>query len=160
MKIKSVISALLIVMLMSTVVSFAQQGNGKGNGNGMKYHQKSQMMNMHSNMLDRIPDITDDQKSKIKTLRIENMKQMLPLKNELAELKAHQHTLCTAKEVDTKAINKQIDKRIAVKAKMMKLKSKTHQGVRAILTDDQRVYFDTHKKMGKKGHGHHKGCRN
>jgi len=166
MKIKSLTSAFLIVMLMSTIVSFAQQGNGNGqgygrcngNGNGMKYHHRSQMMN--SNMLDRIPDITEDQKTKIKTLRTESMKQMLPLKNELAELKAHQRTLCTAKDVDTKAINSQIDKRVVVKAKMMKLKSKTHQDVRAILTDDQRVFFDTHHKMGKKGHGHNRGCRN
>ena len=165
MKIRSLIGAFFIVMLMSTVVSFAQQGNGygkrNGNGNGMRYHQKSQMMNMQGNMLDRIPDITEDQKAKIKTLRNESMKQMLPLRNELAELKAHQRTLCTATDVDTKAINKQIDKRIVVKAKIMKLQSKTHQDIRALLTEDQRVFFDTHHKMGKKGYGHHnRACRN
>ena len=52
-------------------------------------------------------------------------------------------TLTTAEQADMKAINKVIDSKTDVLAKMMKLKAENHQKVRAILTEEQRVIFDT-----------------
>ena len=155
------ISLMILAFVMVTSMAVAQQGNGKGNGNG----NGNGMMNKQGQdrsvrMLNRIPDITDAQKSQITKLYTESMKEMLPLRNELNEIKAHKRTLCTASETNINKINKQIDKQTSVKNKMMKLRAKTHQDIRNILTEDQRVFFDTHKRMGRKGHGNNKGNGN
>ena len=159
LKINSAISMMIVSLLMITGFTFAQQGNGNGYGksNGKNYHKNCKQMNKGENMMNRIPDITDDQKAKIKTIRTESMKQMLPLQNKMNELRAEKRTLCTAAEVNMKAINKKIDEQATVKAKMMKIKSKARQDIRALLTDDQRIVFDMQSQRGHKGHGHGKG---
>ena len=154
LKIKSSISIMIISLLMLTTATFAQQGNGNGKGNrngkSANYSQSSNYhkMNKGENMLNRIPDITEEQKTQIMKLRTDVMKQMLSLNNQLSELKAHQRTLCTAPKTDMDAINKQIDKQMVVKTDIKKLRVKTNQDIRALLTDDQRIFFDTHNKMG------------
>ncbi len=157
------ISLMILAFIMVTSMAVAQQGNGRGNGNGNgngNGMMNKQSQNRGERMLNRIPDITETQKTQITKIYTENMKQMLPLRNELSEIMAHKRTLCTTSEADIKEINKQIDKQIEVKSKMMKLRAKTHQDIRNVLTEDQRVFFDTHKQMGRKGHGNHKGHGN
>jgi len=158
MKNKTLVSTMLVIMLMLVSVGFAQNGNGNGQQKGKKANGNKSSMYHHKKGMNNIPNITDAQKEQIKKLRTENMKAMLPLKNSLMEKKAHLNTLSTSESVDMKAINKQIDEISKIKAKMMKQKAKMRQDVRALLTDDQRIYFDMHsgQKMGK-GKGHHKG---
>ena len=90
-----------------------------------------------------LPDLTDDQKSQMKELRFQMQKTILPLQNRIGEYDAKMKTLTTAEQADMKAINKVIDSKTDVLAKMMKLKAENHQKVRAILTEEQRVIFDT-----------------
>ncbi|OYT12384.1 MAG: hypothetical protein B6I18_00790 [Bacteroidetes bacterium 4572_112] len=159
LRIKSAISMMIVSLLMITGISFAQQGNGNGYGksNGKNYHKNCKQMNKGEMMMNRIPDITDDQKAKIKTIRTESMKQMLPLKNEMNVLKAEKRALCTAEEVNIKAINKKIDAQSKIKADIMKLRAKARQDIRALLTDDQRIVFDMQSGNGNRGNGHGKG---
>jgi Spy/CpxP family protein refolding chaperone len=122
----------------------------KGNMNGMK-NNKSKYTYHQQNQFQRIPDITDSQKDQLKTLRTKMMKESLPIKNKLMEQKAHLNTLSTAENPDMKSINKQIELIGKSKTEMMKVKSNFRQEVRKILTEEQRVFFDTHK-----GHMKHK----
>ena len=158
LKIKSAISMMIVSLLMITGLSFAQQGNGYGKSNGKNFHKNNMQMNKGEMMMNRIPDITDDQKTKIKAIRTETMKQMLPLKNQMNEIRAQKRTLSTASKVDMKAINKKIDEQTKVKAEMMKLRAKSMQDIRALLTDDQRIVFDMHSGNKGKANGHsHRG---
>jgi len=112
-------------------------------------------------IFNQIPNLTEDQKVKIKALHVEMLKKEQPIKNELKENEARLNTLVTAAEPDSKAINAQMDKIHKNRADLDKLHLQFHQDVRTHLTADQKVYFD--KKFGSKGapgcQGHGpKGC--
>lgn len=110
----------------------------------------------HKEMQHRgIPNLTDEQKAKIKELHVANYKETNPLRNQLGELKAKQKTLSTAENPDMKAINANIDEITKVMNQLMKSKAAFHQKVRALLTDEQKIWFDSHPMH--KGHGNMKG---
>lgn len=166
---KAIIGIMFISMLMMTNLTMAQRGNGNGNG-GNGYNQGNcngtpgtQQNNGYraqdgTRMLNNIPDVTDAQKEKVKKLQLDMKKDMLPLRNQLNEEKAKLNTLKTADKADINEINKQIDKINTTKTTMMKRSAKMQQDFRNVLTEDQRVYFDSQK--GKRnGKGHRNGNR-
>lgn len=150
----------LSVILISLFISnsmLAQPFGGPDCHKGVKGHKGEMSF---------LPDLTDKQKEEMKTLRTAHMKEMLPLKNELNEERAKLQTLTTAEKVDMNAVNAQIDKMSAIKTKLAKKRQAHKQSIRNILTDEQRVIFDSHSGKGgngKKGHGMHgnggQGCR-
>lgn len=92
----------------------------------------------------------EEQKEQMKKLRLETVKKVKPLKNELGELMARQKTLTTSDNVDLKVINKNIDEMSDLKADIAKIMAAQHQQVRSLLTEEQLVKFDSMK--GKRGH--------
>jgi Spy/CpxP family protein refolding chaperone len=95
-------------------------------------------------------DLTEEQIGKMKELRTSNLKEMLPFKNEMQEKRARLRTLTTAENVNEKEVNKTIDEITSLTSKQMKLREAHQQEIRAMLTDEQRVIFDTSKnRMGK-----------
>jgi Spy/CpxP family protein refolding chaperone len=102
-----------------------------------------------------IPDLTDDQTAKIKKIKTAYLKDVMQLKNQLAEKKAHQRTLMTVDKPDVAAIDKTIDEIGALKIEMMKKEAKHKVAVRALLTDEQKLAFDmNHSKGYRKCGGH------
>lgn len=128
-------SVMLTLVLGLALSTFAQQRDGAT-------QQKKQMKYEHREML---PDLTDAQKESMKTIRLKTMKATQPLKNELMEKKAHLTTLTTAEKADQKAINKQIDEISTLRASIQKMKAESHQEIRSLLTDEQRILFDARK---------------
>lgn len=124
------------------------------------FAQKGQNMQMGNKAMCNIPNLTQDQQTKIETLKTAHMQEMIGFKTQLAEKKAHENTLMTAKTVDLKAVNKVIDEISNIKAKMQKSNAKHHNDVRNLLTDEQKVFFDNHyihMKGNGMGHGMRKG---
>jgi len=153
---------LMMAMIFATSTSFAQGAPGKGRqAPPPPPPPKVQQMKM----LDRIPDITEAQKTEIKKLHIALMKEIMPIQNLIREKQARLHTLSTADKVDMKAINDLIDEIGKLRTDIQKKRMKFVQDVRALLTDDQRVFFDQHmgsfmKNKGHKGPGGPRGgCR-
>ena len=101
-----------------------------------------------------IPNLTEDQKNKIKELRTPLHKEILPLRNQLDEKKAHLKTLQTAEKADLKSINSTIDEMTPLQSQIMKKHAAHTQAVRALLTDDQRIAFDMRASAGRKFHQH------
>ena len=139
----NVLSILIAVILVSFNYNAVAQNKGKGQGQGWNQQNKQ----MHCN----IPNLTEDQQKKMMEMRVSNMHDMLQFKNTMAEKKAHLNTLRTADKVDMNAINKLIDEMGALKTKMMKKKEAHRQEVRKMLTDDQRVFFDSRSGQSFKG---------
>lgn len=145
----------LIVLMVSTLMvvitgsSFAQQ------------EHKQHMMNRDSSKHEMgIPNLTADQKTKIDALRTKHQKEVTPLRNELAEKQAHLNSLESAEKVDKDAINKTIDEITALQSKIMKLRVNHRLEVSALLTDDQKVYFNSHHGDGMgMGKGKGKGMK-
>jgi len=113
----------------------------------------------HHTAMYGIPNLTDDQKKKIKDLRTPLQKEVLPLKNQLAEKRAHLKTLQTADKADLKSINSTIDEMSQLQSQIMKKHAAHTQAVRALLTDEQRVAFDTRASSGRKFHQLHQYSR-
>jgi len=101
-----------------------------------------------------VPNLTEDQKKKIKDLRTPLHKEILPLKNQLVEKKAHLKTLQTAEKADLKSINTTIDEMTQLQSQIMKKRAAFTQSIRAILTDEQRIEFDMRTGSGRKFHQH------
>ena len=146
---KSKITLLFIVLLAGLQInSYAQPMNAKqGRGNGYGYGQGYE----RGYCLNAIPDLTDEQKTKIEDLRTAHMKEMQNFRNQMREKRAHLITLQTAGKVDMKAVNSTIDEMTALKNKHMKSNVAHRQEVRNLLTDNQKVYVDAH--IGNKGCG-------
>jgi Spy/CpxP family protein refolding chaperone len=103
--------------------------------------------------VDRIPDLTTEQKAKIEAFHTTMSKEILPLENQILEKEARLRTLTTAEKVDMKAVNKTIDEISKLRGEIQKKRMKFMMDTRSILTEDQRVTFDRmrmHKMNGAK----------
>ena len=81
--------------------------------------------------------LTEDQKTKIKDLRLDHMKAIQLLKAQSEELAAHLKTLNLAEKPDNKAIFKTIDEMMTTRGEIMKRMFSFKQALKAILTPEQ-----------------------
>ncbi|MEH0153802.1 Spy/CpxP family protein refolding chaperone [Limibacter armeniacum] len=145
-------TAILLAMMMMVTTLFAQdtpksdskkdrservEGRHRGSHHGNRGEHKM-----------RIPGLTDEQHEKIKAIHVKYGKEMLPIRNEIKEQKAKLNSLQTAENVDMKAINKTIDNISKLKGDLMKQRAASHQEVRALLNDEQRLFLDTYHGEG------------
>jgi len=139
-----VLVAILFLALSST---YAQRGRN---------YQNRQDDFRPKEVCQRIPDLTEEQQTKIEALRVTHLKEMNVFRNQMNELRAKKHTLMTSDNTDMKELNGVIDQMSGLHNKMMKSSAKHTQDIRNLLTDDQKVYFDS-RPRGKHGHGNGMG---
>ncbi len=145
-KIKTNLVLVAALLLSINLGVMAQQGNGRGNGSGFQ----------NWNNCENIPDLTEDQQSQIKTLRTAHWKDMQNFRNELGEKRARMQTLRTADKVNMDEINDLIEEMGTIRTNKQKNSVAHHMDVRKLLTDDQKVYFDSHS--GNRGAGMGNKC--
>lgn len=97
----------------------------------------------------RLPNLTEEQKEQIKAIKLNGQKEALPLRNELMEKKARLRTLTTSEDYSEKAVNGTIDNIAGLEASLMKLRENHRQDVREVLTEEQRIIFDSTPQRGK-----------
>jgi len=148
----------ILVLLFALLVQsniFAHDNKGKSKmHNGKMYHKSC----------NAIPNLTEEQEAKLKDLRLNFMKERQATMNIMREKRAHLITLQSVDKTDLSAINKTIDEITELKNKQMKSMAKQRQAVRDILTDEQKIFFDSHHQqmrgrstmMGMKGKGNMK----
>ncbi len=104
-----------------------------------------------------IPNLTDEQIQQIRDIRTSGQKAALPVKNQLREKRAKLITLTSADKYDAKAVNAVVDDISKLEKTMMLFQIEHRQQIRSVLTEEQRVIFDSfaggRKKsnMGQKG---------
>ncbi len=139
---------LTLILVLTPMAGFGQEAQqpqppqGKCPGQGPA---KCQMMD--------IPGLSDEQKSKIDALKTPHQQKMLEMNAEKDKLDAELTQLEIAEKPDMAKINAKIDEITGVENKMAKERSKHHQEVRALLTPEQRVAFDSRKGCCKQGMG-------
>lgn len=136
------ITAVLIGMML-TVSLIAQRGNGPGPFNTDRSGR--------GHFCHALPDLTEEQEQKLGELRTIQMKKMNAYRSDLSIKMAELQKLQTAENADMEEINAKIDEIGKIKVGMAKQKAAHIQKVRALLTDEQRVIFDS--KHGKQGKG-------
>ena len=157
--VKGVITATLMFVVIN--VANAQQGQRNGYRQGSAYE--------HGFGVERGLNLTEDQQVQMKSLHLKLQQEMLPIRIKLGENKARFRTLSTAENADMKSINKLIDANSQLDASMLKLQAANQQAVRKLLTEEQRIIFDsrdfhrgerrTERHPGKRGEIRHKGTK-
>ena len=151
---KHVIKVTMSLIMMVLVISAAnaqqgQRSGGNGQGNGNRQGDYAQELNL-----------TEDQQAQMQSMRLNVQKDLLPLRNKLGENMAKMRTLRTAENADMKAINKLIDDNSDLRGNMAKLQAANHQEVRKMLTEEQRIMFDSREfSRGGNGSSRHQGYR-
>ena len=150
---KTIKLKLLSLVLAVILFSFGTEVNAQRNqGNQGRNFQNNQTRECN------IPDLTDAQKSKIEVLRTSQLKEATAHRSLMDEKRAHLNTLRIADKPDMKAINSTIDEMGALRTKHIKNSEAHRQSVRALLTDSQKVYFDSRRgNRGNRGMGQGRG---
>lgn len=162
MKVNKLFYSLIILFLAlgMNAEMFAQRGMGRGIGNGNGNGFGNGYGPGNGYVWQNMPNMTDDQKTKIDALRVTHLKEMTTLRNQIREKQAHLTTLESADKADMNAINKTIDEISDLRNKKMKQRASHRQDVRNILTEEQRAYFDAHQNRRGKGFGRGMGRGN
>ncbi len=154
MKNLTTVALISFFVVLSTLTITAQNNRGKRN---LMNNEKPRME--QGNFIGQnIPDLTEKQENSIKELRTKFLKDTKNHKNTITELEAKLHTLKTADSPDMKEIYTQIEKIGDLKVKIEKAQADMEQNVRKLLTEDQKVLFDSNRrnmhrnnKMGQRG---------
>ncbi len=128
---------LMIIGLFLAVQAFGQQMNG----NGRQFARQGNMGPMR-HRFEAIPNLSDDQKSKIEQLNLTFDKNTLQIRNHIREKEAQLRTLITQDNANQDQINKLIDDIGAMRTDIRKQRVSTDLKIRGLLTDDQKVIFD------------------
>jgi len=147
LRVKKTAILVLTALLLATTNLYAQRARS-GAEQGMKVNQQR--------VCAKIPNLTEEQITNIEGLRVEHLKEMIAFKNNMNELRAKKHTLMTSDNSDMNEINSVIDQMTTLQNRVMKEKASYQQDVRNLLTDDQRVYFNSRPMRGGR---HGKGMR-
>jgi Spy/CpxP family protein refolding chaperone len=137
----------LLITLGTPSELIARKKKGERNNFRKNRTQKGMMM-----------DLTEDQKKKIKEIRLSGVEQSKMFKDELRELSAKHKTLVTADSPNTKAIEKSLERMSVLKLELQKIKTEKNQEVRSILTKEQLLKFD--QKQSHRAHNSGKRTRN
>lgn len=92
-------------------------------------------------------DLTDEQKEQIEEIRFETQKAVLPIQNELREKQAQLRTLTTGEDADFGKAQDVVREIGDLKTELQLIQLSTREEVRSLLTEEQRLKFDT---MGNK----------
>ena len=98
-------------------------------------------------------NLTEEQSEQINTLRAKHLKELLTIKNEMLENRARLRTLTTTEEFNKKEIDKLIDEVTLANAKQMKQRIAHQQEIRSLLSEEQRIIFDSSNRGYGQGYG-------
>ncbi len=88
-------------------------------------------------------DLSEEQKEQIKGIMLEGKKEAIPVQNELREKRARMRTLSSGDTYDTEALKEVADEMAQLHASLKKIHIEKKGDIRALLTDDQKVIFDS-----------------
>ena len=107
-------------------------------------------------------NLSEEQQTEITTLRTAHYKEITPLRNKMAELKARERTLLSEETVDMKAVCKTIDEQTALTNSIRKLQVEHQVAVKSLLSDEQLMKLQQRRqyaqRVGRRGNAGHKGA--
>ena len=90
----------------------------------------------------KLPNLTEEQKEKIKGIKMQLKKELFENKKKLIEVEADLQVARLEKNASMSKIYSLVEKIGEVKIDNSKLKEKSKQDIRKLLTDEQRLVFD------------------
>ncbi len=95
-------------------------------------------------------NLSDEQKEQVKNIMLESKKETLPFENQLREKRARLRTLSSGDTYDVNALNKVVDEMSEIRAEIQKIHIAKKGKIRALLTEEQRIKFDSMPDMKKR----------
>lgn len=157
MKFLPKISAITILIMAFTVQATAQQRQMMERN---KTDRQEQMKTMRANQTDRhqnmmkMLDLNDTQREKIQEIHLNGQKNMLSLRNKMGEHRAKLQTLTTGDNYDENAVSELVSEMSELHAEMMLMRISHRQEIRKLLTEEQRIKFDTFQMKNKANRPH------
>ncbi len=154
LKLMVMLIGITVISMFTAPVSAQGPGEGKGNGNGPGPG--------NGDCLAGIPGITAEQRSAIDKLRVKQLRSSDLIRAEIGEKQARLNTLKLAEKEDVKAIDGTIDDISKLRGDLMKQREAHRREIKALLNDEQKVYFDSKPGRGNgkgegRGNGYHHG---
>ena len=138
----------MIVCLLATTQVSAQIYPGARRGNQAKVG-----MNQEKGPMAMIPNLTEEQKTKIKDLMFENGKETRLIHAKVAEKRAHLRLLTLTDNPDKKGIDNTINDISSLQGDLMKNAVNLRFTMKNLLTKEQLQAWESHRQMGKKMKG-------
>ncbi|MCQ2975408.1 MAG: Spy/CpxP family protein refolding chaperone [Bacteroidales bacterium] len=101
-------------------------------------------------------NLTETQKNKIEEIKNSDSKRLLEINNLIREKRAHLNTIRCVDKPNMDEINSTIEEIGNLNIEKEKINEKQHQEIRKILTDEQRIKFDSKQEFGN-GYNHPQG---
>ena len=140
---KSTAITVLFLVMASTMVAQPGYGRKAQNFDGERRMQEC-----------RIPDLTDEQEEQIRDLRTAHIEDREEVRSDMRILREEYRDLTSGQDYSKNAAAKKIDEITSLKNQMMQENLEHRNEVRALLTDEQKVYFDRHRSgRSNKGYG-------
>lgn len=156
---RAIKTTFLFLILSGVVGTLSAQPQNRRNMQPQQNRQIAQNERGQGQQM-RLPNLTEEQKEQIKAIKLDGQKEALPLRNEMMEKKARLRTLTTSEDYNEKSVNNTIDEIAELEATLMKLRQNHRQEVREVLTEEQRIVFDSASQRGKrKGNNDQRGKR-
>ncbi len=111
---------------------------------------------MGANPQRTMPQMTAEQQESIKSINLEFRKELNEINNLLGEKRAQLRILVHKDNADMRAVNKKIDEISALQARKLKATTEKLVKTRALLTDEQKVMFDSRSHMKNRGSNYKK----
>ncbi len=149
MKIKMFVTSFLVFTMLFSVDAIAQRGRRSPEAQprqrfverSVERPERPQRIAMEYCMM--IPDLTEEQEAEIRQLRLQQIERNTKHRNQLNELRARKRNLMTDAQTDREGVNEVIDEMTSLRNMQMKENVAHRQAVRELLTDDQRIIFDS-----------------
>jgi len=148
------VSVLMALVFGLTISVSAQQRSN--DADRPRIDRQEQMKKMranqgqqHQRMLTML-ELSEVQREQIQEIRLNGQKGMLPLRNALQEKRARLRTLNTSEDYNKEAINEVVAEIGELRTAMLTMRMAHRQQVREILTDEQRIKFDSRQRNSTK----------
>lgn len=144
----SVLSALLIGLTVdvSAQQNRRMQNQTKGDCQGQMMNRADRQGQNQQRMMNQL-NLTDEQRVKVEEIHLNGQKGMIPLRNNIQEKNARLRTLRTSADYDEAEVNALIEEIGELRTAMMAMRTAHQQKIREILTEEQRIKFDTMQQM-------------
>lgn len=129
-------------------VTMAQPGPGYGQGFNRRGFQGPGTGPQLGQCPQWIPDLTEEQETQIASLRTAHLKDVQPLRSEIKINKAKIDALMIQDVPDSKAIDQLIEANGKLRTEIQKKSAAHRLEVRKLLTDEQKVLFDSGRGCG------------
>jgi len=104
-----------------------------------------------------IPGLTEEQQNSIEKLRVKHIRKAELIRAEIGEKHARLNTLKLAENMDDKVIDQTIDEISKLRGDLMKEREAHQREVKALLNDEQKVFYDARKGKGRNnGNGYNR----